>query len=278
MKRNLKSLSVLLPVVALLLTMIGCTNKELAVARQANDLANRKLTETEEKLKTMQGECDLLRRGSAAREAAEAALKKQNDLYVAECARLKNDADEFKTLYEKELARSKGLTVGTGPLPPEMDRALRAFAQANPNLMEYQSKFGMVKLKSDMSFASGSADVQAEAGAALKKLVAILTSPQGGAFHVYVAGHTDDVPIGNPVTRKMHPTNWYLSVHRAIGVQKVLVRSGMPPERIGVMGFGEYYPVVPNKPNKKGHSLNRRVELWILPTSRLLTRPMQPGT
>ena len=273
MKRNLKSLAVL-PVVALLLTMIGCTNAELMKARDANDLANRRLAENEERLKTLEGKNDELRRGFVAREAAQAALQKQNDLYGAECAALTESVAKFKALYEKELAR-KDFAVGSGPLPPEMDRALKAFAQANPNLMEYQSKYGMVKLKSDMSFASGSADVQAEAGEALKKLVAILNSPQGSTFHVYVAGHTDDVPVGNPVTRKRHPTNWYLSVHRAIGVQKVLILAGMPPERIGVMGFGEYHPVVPNKPNKKGHSLNRRVELWILPASRLLTRPVQ---
>jgi len=276
MKRNLTSLSAL-PVVLSVLAMVGCTSRELMKCRDANALANRRLNESEAKRKGLVADNARLGRTLAARDEADKALKKENELYRDECAKLKDSFDKLDALYKEELKRKAVLGVGTGPLPAEMDRALRDFAKANSDLMEYQSKFGMVKLKSDLSFASGSADVRPEASQALGKLVAILKTPQAADFHLYVAGHTDDVPIGNPETRKRHPTNWYLSVHRAIGVQKVLVRAGMPDARIGVMGFGEYHPIAPNKPNKKGNALNRRVELWILPSSRLLTRPMVGG-
>jgi chemotaxis protein MotB len=48
-------------------------------------------------------------------------------------------------------------------------------------------------------------------------------------------------------------------------------KAGLDPERIGAMGFGEYHPVEPNKPNKKGNPKNRRVEIWIIPPDRFLT-------
>ena len=273
MKRNLKRLSALLVVLSLLASA-GCTSGELMKARDANEQMARRFKTSEADRKALKADNDRLQRSLAARDDAGVALKQENDLYRTECANLKDQIDKLDALYNKELKRKAVLDVGTGPLPPGIDRALRSFARAYPNLMEYQSKYGMVKLKSDLSFASGSAVVQAETGQALGKLVEILKTPEALAFHVYVAGHTDDVPIGNPTTRKLHPTNWYLSVHRAIGVQKVLVRAGMPEARIGVMGFGEYHPIAPNRPNKKGNPLNRRVELWILPSNRLLTRPM----
>jgi flagellar motor protein MotB len=37
------------------------------------------------------------------------------------------------------------------------------------------------------------------------------------------------------------------------------------------MGFGEYHPVAPNKPGKKGNQANRRVEIWIVPPGSFLT-------
>ena len=60
-------------------------------------------------------------------------------------------------------------------------------------------------------------------------------------------------------------------MHRAIAVQGVLSKAGLTPARIGAMGFGEYHPVAPNAPGKKGNRLNRRVEIWIVPPDRFLT-------
>ncbi len=264
-----------LPVVALVLlglTAVGCTNRDLMEARAANAQMQRKLQQSEEARKSLEGDNQKLQRGLAAQVEAEEARKKENDLLRTQCAQLKDSFDNLNKLYQEELKRKDAPPIGP-LLPTGMDRALKALAAANPDLFTYDSKLGMVKLKSDLSFASGSAVVQPGASQALGKLVAILKTPEAGTFHVYVAGHTDDVPIGNPETRKRHPTNWYLSVHRAIGVQKVLVKAGMPDARIGVMGFGEFHPIAPNKPNKKGNAANRRVELWILPPGRLLTRP-----
>ena len=182
--------------------------------------------------------------------------------------------DDFKTLFDKY---KKALESGPVPtpigmvLPAALDKALRDFAQANPDLVEYLPKYGMVKLKSDLTFSPGSVAIKVATGDALRKFVAILNSPAAATFNVYIAGHTDDMPIGKPETLKHHPDNWYLSVHRAVAVQKVLTRGGLTAARVGVLGFSEYHPVAPNKPNKKGNETNRRVEIWIVPPDRFLT-------
>jgi len=158
-------------------------------------------------------------------------------------------------------------------LPAQVDEALQAFAAANPDLVEYSPAYGMVKLKSDLTFELGSDFVKDSAEAALKKFVAILNDPVAGGFNVFIAGHTDDVPIKREETKRRHPDNWYLSVHRAVAVQQVLEEGGLAPDRICAMGFGEYHPVEPNKPGRKGNEANRRVEIWIVPPDRFLTSP-----
>ena len=96
-----------------------------------------------------------------------------------------------------------------------------------------------------------------------------VNTPAAAKFHVYVAGHTDDIPIR--LSRDRHPNNWYLSVHRAVAVQQVLTKAGLADERIGTMGFSKYHPVVANAPNEGGARENRRVEIWIVPPDRFLT-------
>jgi chemotaxis protein MotB len=82
-------------------------------------------------------------------------------------------------------------------------------------------------------------------------------------MEVRIVGHTDDVPIGKPQTRELHPTNVHLSVHRSISVRSALVSAGVEPVRIQVAGYGEYRPVIENRPG--GTPENRRVEVYLTP-------------
>ncbi len=186
-----------------------------------------------------------------------------------EIVTLKGSLEKLHAMYQ-ELS-SKPRTIVLNPLPPELNKALKDFAAANPKIAEYDQKHGMVKFKSDLTFSSGSAVVNDQAAATLEQLAKILNNIEAKGFSIYVAGHTDDVPIGRPDTRRRHPTNWYLSVHRAVGVEKILEKAGIGPKRISVMGFGEYHPVAPNKAGKKGNKANRRVEIWIIPPGQFLT-------
>ncbi len=150
-------------------------------------------------------------------------------------------------------------------LPPELDDALSRLAEANPQLMSYDAERGMVKLRSDLTFALGSAQVSAGATNTLGSLARIFNSPSASQYEVRVVGHTDNVPIKNVGTREKHPTNWHLSVHRAIAVMEVLAKAGVPQTRMSVAGYGEFMPVVPN--GVGGAEANRRVELYLVARS-----------
>lgn len=77
---------------------------------------------------------------------------------------------------------------------------------------------------------------------------------------VVIEGFTDNVPIQ---TSKF-PSNWELSVARAIGVAKFMIDDmGVEEERISVSGFGEQRPIDTNA-TPEGRANNRRIEITIL--------------
>ncbi len=156
------------------------------------------------------------------------------------------------------------LTI-TGPkLPEPLHNALKRFADANPTLVSYNPGRGTVKWKADLLFALGSDIVKQTSTASLKSFTDILKSAAAANFEVIVVGHTDNVPIVRPATKVKHPTNWHLSAHRAISVATLLQKNGYAPERIGVMGVGEYRPIADNG-SPEGAAQNRRVEVYLVP-------------
>ena len=260
--KTVQKLSLSVVLITMMLGSIGCEVEQLK-------MANRTLSERNE---TLQGENEQLQ---VERDQLDKDITLQKDLLAKGNEKitaledanqeLRGGFTDLKKMYDELASKPRGLPA----LPEQLNEALVKFAEANPNMAEYDAQNGMVKFKSDLTFPLGSAKVKSEAAAMLAKLVKILNDPGAKEFAIYVAGHTDDVPIRR--VRRRHPTNWYLSVHRAVGVQEELTKSGLNPKRIAVMGFGESHPIAPNKPNKKGNKQNRRVEIWIVPAGSFLT-------
>lgn len=152
-------------------------------------------------------------------------------------------------------------------LPPVLSNELKQFADANPDLVEFDAAHGIVKFKSDVTFDKGSADLTDKAKSAIDRFAQILKSPSAGNYELIVAGHTDNTPVSNPATiQKGHKNNWYLSAHRAISVSDELQRSGVAGKRMGVTGYADNRPVASNA-SPSGQAQNRRVEVLILPTT-----------
>ena len=256
----------------------GCVS--LTEYQEALD-ANRHLREQQG---ILQGEIELLKSDQSGlqnnideRQERIRILNEKIGIYETSIENLTKTRDE---LQQRIVDMAKGNTppqIGD-ILPPQLNAALQAFAAANPGMVDFQQGRGMVKFKSDLTFDLGKDQVKAEARAALIKFAEILNDPTAQGFHIYIAGHTDNVPIkSTSPTAKKHPDNWYLSVHRAVAVQEILIKkANVSAKRIGVMGFGENHPIAPNEPyisgaGKGGNVKNRRVELWIVPPGRFLT-------
>jgi chemotaxis protein MotB len=202
-----------------------------------------------------------------------AAERNKNQGLQGDLANLQATLDELRARYNALVNKQDSpmdLPVSVA-LPDALDKQLQQLVAKYGDLFDYDASKGVLRFKSDMTFARGSDDVAPRAKEALAQFAKIMADPVAAPYHVYIAGHTDDMRIVTQATKDRHPTNWYLSVHRAVAVQEELVRHGVADRRIGAMGFGEWHPIVPNAAGKRGHEKNRRVELWIVPPSRFLT-------
>lgn len=184
------------------------------------------------------------------------------DALKQKIAALEEDIAKKKELIESMQQR---LLLGGAALPVELSTLLEDFAKQRPDLVTYDANRGIVKFKSDLLFELGSDRVTASAAEAVKSLCGILNSEEGKEFDIIVAGHTDDVRIAKAETRAQHPTNWHLSVHRALAVLNIMEANNIAPTRLSARGFGEFRPIAENLPGKKGNPQNRRVEIYIVP-------------
>lgn len=126
------------------------------------------------------------------------------------------------------------------------------------NIIIYEQERGLViSFKDTLLFASGSDELTPRArtiiagvGNALVKL----------SNYIRVEGHTDDLPINNG----RFNSNWELSALRAANVVHVLKESaGIQPNRLSIVGYGQYRPLVPNE-DALSRAMNRRVDIVIL--------------
>ena len=156
--------------------------------------------------------------------------------------------------------------IGQSTLPPILNTALTDWArQVGSDVVEYDEKTGIVRFKSDLLFEKGSDTVAEDIQPQLESLAQILNSPAAQDFDVLIVGHTDDIPIKKPGTLAKHPSNWHLSAHRAISVERILAATGMMENRLSVMGMGQFRPIAPNAAGERGNPSNRRVEIYIVP-------------
>lgn len=116
----------------------------------------------------------------------------------------------------------------------------------------------VVQLPDKVLFKSGRADLKSEGQKALEMVTKILMTVKNRNFQV--AGHTDNEPIK---TRRF-PTNWELSVVRAVNVAKYMQKLGMDPKRLSAAGYAEFSPAASND-TAEGKAENRRIEIVLLP-------------
>ena len=111
-----------------------------------------------------------------------------------------------------------------------------------------------LNMPSNITFASGSADLDSRFFAVLDSVTKVLKKYDKTL--VEVAGHTDNVGSDE--------SNQTLSERRANTVTEYLIGRGIVRNRTIVVGAGERYPVADNG-TAEGRSVNRRVELSLLP-------------
>jgi len=190
-------------------------------------------------------------------------LSKINANLNEQISTLRGDLGSMQAKYEELLNRPTAMLT----MSPELKTALSEFAKQNPDLVEFDEARGILKFKSDVTFAKGSAEVTPQAKQAIATFARILNSPVAKDYEFMVAGHTDSTPVSNPATIAAgHKNNWFLSAHRAISVGQELMSQSVSQRRLGVAGYGDQRPIASNG-TSAGQARNRRVEVAILPTT-----------
>lgn len=264
--RTLPATTMLVVMLASLLTTSGCL-----VLKSDLDRANSHNLRLQEQIGSLRDEIAQL--DAQKRElAAELYRLQAGGGTAAQISALEVELQTMQNDYDDLLDRYRALVEqGQIALPPTMNLALEQLAAQHSDMIEFLPDIGMVKFTADLTFPKGQDTLQPAAATALQQLARIVGSVEAQGFNVYIAGHTDDIPIKRADTLRRHPNNWYLSVHRAVVVEEALESAGIDPERMAIMGFGEYRPTAANAPNQQGNPANRRVEIWIVPPGQFVT-------
>ncbi|OJW88470.1 flagellar motor protein MotD [Thiobacillus sp. 65-1402] len=137
-----------------------------------------------------------------------------------------------------------------------------------------QSRRGVsIEINANVLFAPGRAELEAKSLAVLR---AVAERLRNEPFKLEITGHTDVMPISNPV----FASNWELSAVRATSVVRLLADNGIAPARLSAIGREASQPIAPND-TAEGRARNRRVELMILSglpdtVEEIPVRPNQP--
>jgi len=150
-------------------------------------------------------------------------------------------------------------------LADDIEHALRDLIRANLIVVRRSELWLEVEINSDILFATGSAALEADARDILGKLSNVLVESPN---QIRIEGYTDNRPIHTAY----FPSNWELSAARAASVVHLFSENRIVPERLSMVGFGEYRPLADNTtPEGQGH--NRRVILVILAASEAAPQP-----
>ena len=115
----------------------------------------------------------------------------------------------------------------------------------------------IISFKDTALFPAGSATLSTESATIINKIGALLVKLNYS--FILVEGHTDS----DPISTARFADNMDLSNARAGNVWRELVNSGLPPEDMASIGYGEYRPVADND-TAENKAKNRRVIISIL--------------
>jgi len=243
--------------VALLLSVFaltGCEKDEIQAALdECNDNLSRTQKELEDeksKVANLEGENKSLQDKIAELQTEIKQLNAQIDDLAKKAGIVKKELDELRAEKAKRLAELK--------VYRDLFARLKALVDAGTIKVEFRKGRLVVKMASEILFASGKTELKEEAYATLTTLSGALSQVKDRDF--LVAGHTDNVPIKTARFK----SNWELSTARAVSVVKYLIEQGFPTDHVGAAGFGEFDPIGDNTTDE-GKQNNRRIEIILMP-------------
>jgi chemotaxis protein MotB len=142
-------------------------------------------------------------------------------------------------------------------LSDELNKLIEQYNYSNSIQLEENEKGITIHILEDILFGPGNSEINSVSKIVLKRLANVIKDFPND---IRIEGHTDNVPIS---TQK-YPSNWHLSVDRALNTAYYLIKyEGIPPEKVSIVGYSEYHPIASNE-SPATRAKNRRVDIVIL--------------
>lgn len=198
---------------------------------------------------------DARRAGMLAKAAAEDEARRQAAADAAAAA--ERERAEAAAKVERERAAAAAKAAAEAAAAAAEARAAAAARQdllnrLNSVLPTHETDRGLVSEIGGVQFATGTAELNAQARESLARFSGIVASYPDLKF--MIEGHTDSTGSA--------ATNNELSLSRAIAVRDYLIRQGVAASRTDVEGYGSSRPIGDNS-TAEGRARNRRVEIVI---------------
>lgn len=249
------------------IAMAGCASEDWKGKYEEQQKLNLDLAAQNDEVKQQRAE-------QAAKAEQYAAQLKQTDMEAQKLRLANEEAAKEKEALRQQLAGSQ-----TAPKPdssasasstPATDmKAMRDLVdQLKAELGKGATEVGVTKdgnieitLASDVTFASGSADLSEAGKKSLKTLVPLLKG-KFAPYQIRVEGHTDSTPLVR--TKKEYKDNFGLGSARSLSVVRFMESDlAVEPTRLMSASRGEHDPVADDK-TEAGKKKNRRVDIVVV--------------
>jgi chemotaxis protein MotB len=191
-------------------------------------------------------------------EAKLAALDSEKSQLSNQLNQLSTERDQLSQVVQEKDAELARLKATYQDLEEKMKAEI---ADGEIRLTQAEGRI-QVDLVDKILFDSGEASITERGAGVLSRLGAVLVGVEGRT--IQVSGHTDDSPPSQRLAATF-PTNWELSVARAVNVVRFLgEKASVPPGKLVAAGHGDTKPVASNA-TPKGRARNRRIEILLIP-------------
>src|SRR5712672_556677 len=248
----------------------------LASEQERTALAQKDISDRDIRLRALGERADKAETALAAEQQTSRAARAEVEQLSGQIAALREQLAKIAAALDASEAKAKEQQGQIVDLGRRLNLALASKVQ---ELARYQSEFfGRLReiigdradirivgdrfvFQSEVLFTPGSADLGDDAKKQLAPVIGALKEisakiPPDINWILRVDGHTDHRPINS----SQFPSNWELSIARAISVVRFAIDEGVPATRLAAAGFADQQPLDPRSTDD-AYRRNRRIEL-----------------
>jgi chemotaxis protein MotB len=168
---------------------------------------------------------------------------------------VKTDIDKALNQPSKDADVQMTASTVSEKIKDEMNSEIKKLDLENDVSVRTVDKEVIITMKEKVTFSPGQADILNSLNPMLDNIACLIQ--RHPSFLVDIEGHTDNIPIRT----SLYPSNWELSVARAMSVLKYFINNhGIDPSRLSIKGNADQKPAVPND-TPEDRAQNRRVEI-----------------